>query len=106
MAENQELMAKVSAMEEELTALRAKAMEIEVVPEEEVEAEEEAPVTAKAGSKPVAKSKASGTQTATERWNAAIDAALPQAKTRFKAVAVANKKNPGLRELMLAESNV
>jgi ATP-dependent Clp protease, protease subunit len=104
MAENQELMAKCQAMEDELTSLRAKAMEIEVIPEEETE-EETAKATAKAGTKPVAKSKSASAQTATEKWNAAIDAALPQAKTRFKAVAIANKKNPGLREQMLAESN-
>lgn len=107
MAENQELMAKCTAMEEELTALKAKAMEEETAMEqEEVVEEETAKATAKSGLKPVAKAKATvATSTATDQWNAAIEAALPTAKTRFKAVAVANRKHPGLREKMLEEVN-
>lgn len=105
MMENEELTARIAAMEDEMTALKAKAMEIEVTPGEEETAEEEAPATARSGAKPVAKSKVANTPNATERWNAAIEAALPTAKTRFKAVAVANRKHPGLRAAMLAESN-
>jgi hypothetical protein len=111
MAENQELMAKVAAMEEEMTSLKAKAMEDEEVKpdamegEEEVTEEETAKATAKVGAKPVARAKSSATKDATTRWNEAVDAALATAKTRFKAVAIANRKHPGLREQMLAEAN-
>jgi hypothetical protein len=112
MAENQELMAKVAAMEEEMTSLKAKAMEDEEVKpdamedgEEEVTEEETAKATAKVGAKPVARAKSSATKDATARWNEAVDEALATAKTRFKAVAIANRKHPGLREQMLAEAN-
>lgn len=107
MQENAALTAQVQAMEEELTALKAKAMDEETaMDEEEVVEEETAKATAKSGLKPVAKAKATvATSTATDQWNAAIEAALPTAKTRFKAVAVANRKHPGLRERMLKEVN-
>jgi glutamyl/glutaminyl-tRNA synthetase len=119
MEENTALAAQCKAMEEELTALRAKAMDDEETPaaegEEEdpnAEGEEEettakAKATARRGAKPVARAKspASGGLSATQRWNDAIEAALPTAKTRFKAVAIANRKHPGLRAQMLAEAN-
>lgn len=113
MAENQELMAKVSAMEEEMTSLKAKAMEegkAKAMEEGEAEAEYDEEETAKAkaklGAKPVARAKtAAASKNATARWNEAVDAALATAKTRFKAVAIANRKHPGLREQMLAEAN-
>lgn len=113
MAENEELQAKVKAMEEELTALRAKAMEEEVpaaMEEEEQTAEydeeETAKAKAKSGARPVARSKGQATsKTATARWEAAVQAELPTAKTKFKAAAIANRKHPGLREQMIAEAN-
>jgi ATP-dependent protease ClpP protease subunit len=115
MAENQELIAKVAAMEEELTAFKAKAMDDEEKPdamddEEDPNAmddeEETAKAKARSGAKPVARSKpAASGKSATERWNEAIESAMVTAKSRFKATAVANRKHPGLREQMLAEVN-
>jgi ATP-dependent protease ClpP protease subunit len=122
MQENAALQTQCKAMEEELTALRAKAMEIEIDPEPTVDpavdpnAEADPmvdpnmdPTKAKArnGAKPVARSKspANGGISATQRWEAAIADAMPAAKTKFKAVAIANRNNPGLREQMLAEAN-
>jgi len=121
MEENTALLAQCKAMEEELTALRAGANakaegdteETTAEGDEELPAEDEEEVLAKAkatarrGAKPVARSKspAGSGLSATQRWNAAVEAALPTAKTKFKAVAIANRKNPGLREQMLAEAN-
>lgn len=114
MAENQELMAKVAAMEEEMASLKAKAMEEEVKPDAmeedeetaEYDEEETAKAKAKSGAKPVARAKtAAASRTATARWNEAVNAAMVTAKTKFKAVAIANRENPGLREQMLAEAN-
>ncbi len=122
MQENAALQTQCKAMEEELTTLRAKAMEIEVEPDPEtdpavdpnaegedptVEDPNKAKATARSGAKPVARSKspAGSGLSATQRWNATVEAAFPTAKTKFKAVAIANRKNPGLREQMLAEAN-
>jgi ATP-dependent protease ClpP protease subunit len=115
-AENEELTAQVAAMGEELAALKAKAMdddkeEAKAMDEDDKEEsmdddEEEAKAKASSGAKPVARAKSAATsKTATVRWNEAVDAALVTAKTKFKAVAVANRKHPGLREQMLAEAN-
>jgi len=107
MTENQELQAKLTAMTEEMTALKAKAegVEVEVMPEEETETEEPpAKATASSGAKPVARAKAgSHSVNATAKWDAAVTACLPQAGSKMKAAIMANKKNPGLREQMLAE---
>lgn len=105
MKENEELVAKVKAMEEELTALKAKASESPEMEDEE-EKKEESVAKAKAhGAKPVAKG-ASVTPTASARWNAAIaDALTKTGGDKMKAVALANRQNPGLRELMVSEVN-
>jgi ATP-dependent protease ClpP protease subunit len=111
MSENQELMAKVSAMEQEL----AKYKSMEVVEEEEpaameMEEEEEemakAPVAKRRGLKPVAVPRKSNAVTAKNRWDDAVEQNLAKYKgDRTKAVMAANKSNPGLREQMLAEIN-
>lgn len=116
MAENEQLMAKCTAMEEEITALRAaKAMEEETPAAEEtiIEVEEEeapaakAKATASVGVKPVAR--AAGTvraKSATALWTSAVDACLPKCGgNKVKAAAMANKQNPGLRQRMVAEAN-
>jgi ATP-dependent Clp protease, protease subunit len=109
MAENEELLAKVAAMEEEMTSLKATAMEDDTPDAtggEGPAAMADEP-TAKTGAKPVARAKSEPTsKNATERWNEAVNAAMGTAKTKFKAVALANRQNPGLREQMLAEANV
>lgn len=103
--ENEELKAKVAAMEEELMSLKAKAeetVEQEVVAEEE----EEQPVARRRGAAPVA-SPVSSTpkKSATQRWQAAIAEATAKGMDRQRAVIAANRNNPGLREEMLAEAN-
>jgi hypothetical protein len=100
MAENEELTAKCKAMEEELA--KYKSMEGEVEEEEEVPT----PPSAKANRKPLARV-GSGTtgKTSKESWDEAVAAELKPGVARSKALALANRKNPGLREKMLAEVN-
>jgi len=102
MAENEALLAKVAAMEEEMSKAKASAMETE--PEEEDEPEASAPA-ARSGVQPVAKAK-SGQPVASVRWPEAVNECLPKCRgNRVKAVAMANRVNPGLREAYLAEVN-
>lgn len=104
--ENEELRAQISAMEEEAKSneeeeAKAKAME-------EEEQEEEAKAKAKRpGVNPVANvSGAAGSkQTAKDRWSTAIAKLIDAGQPRAKAVQIANRQNPGLREAMLAEVN-
>lgn len=115
--QNEELLARVAALEEELVEAKAKAKaesddEPEAEGEDEMDAEGDEEVTsrAKAGARgkaqPVARKRSSApTASATQRWNEAIDAAMITAKSRFKAVALVNKKYPGLRDQMIAEAN-
>ncbi len=117
MKENEDLSAKCKAMEEELTALRAKAMEDED-PEKKPEASEDEdeddkegdsdPMAAKAksrGAKPVARATA-GRASASARWNQAVAEAMTKCgNNKMKAVAIASRNNPGLREAMIAEAN-
>jgi len=116
MTENESLAAKVAAMEEELTsarammeelASRAKAMEGEEKPEEakaEYDEKEEAKAR-RTGVTPVARGTA-GKPSASVRWNEAVSQCLTRTNgDRVKAVALANKQNPGLREAYLAEVN-
>jgi ATP-dependent protease ClpP protease subunit len=113
MKENEELKAKVSALEEEMAKAKAKAESDEEKPDAKVEGEddteeEKEKVEAKAkasGAKPVAKG-TSGRPSASARWNDAIESALPKCNgNKMKAVALASRNNPGLREAMLAEVN-
>jgi len=68
------------------------------------EKKEEAKARAR-GVKPVAKG-ASGRPSASVRWETAIKDSLPACGgNKMKAVALANRNNPGLREAMLAEVN-
>jgi ATP-dependent protease ClpP protease subunit len=110
MKENEELKAKVSALEEEMAKAKAKAECDEEKPDAKAEGEDdtEEKVEAKAkarGAKPVAKG-TSGRPSASARWNDAIESALPKCNgNKMKAVALASRNNPGLREAMLAEVN-
>jgi ATP-dependent protease ClpP protease subunit len=115
MKENEELKARVSAMEEELAKAKAE-ITIETEEEDEMPAEakakaaeeEEKKADAKAkarGAKPVAKG-TSGKPSASARWSSAVDEALTKCGgNKMKAVAFASRQNPGLREAMLAEVN-
>lgn len=96
-AENEELKAKVSAMEEEKMA---RAQE----EEEETEEPEEEMAKAKSGVKPVATG-TQPTQSATARWKQAVRKYVEQGHANAKAVQLANKANPGLRAQYLAEVN-
>ena len=113
MAENEQLRAKCVAMEEEMA--KAKAMESETDTEGEdeeelvpaaMEDEEKKPeAKARAGVRPVAKARTSG-PSARVRWDQAVDAAMAKTgNNKMKAVALANRNNPGLREAFLAEAN-
>jgi hypothetical protein len=112
MSENEELMAKCKAMEEELAKYKAAELEISTDDEEDdsekemAKAAEEEKVEAKAksGVKPVAKARTNG-PSASVRWNQAVDAAMAKTKDKMKAVALANRTHPGLREAFLAEAN-
>lgn len=102
-SENEELKAKLAAMEEEQTV--AKAMEEEEVTAEDDEEEQPvAKVKAKSGAKPVAR--VSGQpqgKPAKVQWDEAIRSYTAQGLRRDEAARRANKANPGLRERMLAE---
>lgn len=112
MSENEELMAKVAAMEEELAAAKAmldeKAKAEEPAEEEAKAMEEEETAKAKArrtGVAPIARGTASK-PSAKARWDEAVDKAIERCNgNRAKAVALANKSNPGLRQAMLTEVN-
>lgn len=97
-AENEELKMKLAAMEEE--SAKAKAME-----EEETSEEAEAKAKAKANG-PVAVGGAGESKTATAMWREAVEKCQAGGIPKAKAVQMANRKNPGLRERMLAEANV
>lgn len=114
MAENSNLMAQVKAMEEELAGYKAKGMSDEeelVVPDakaeemdEEIPAEEMAKAR-RSGARPVAVAVASG-KSAADKWNGAIEVCLPKCGgNKQKAVAMANRKNPGLRQAYINEVN-
>ena len=104
MAENDTLMARISALETEMAAMKAKAMEVPV--EEEVVVEEVAPVAkAKSGVAPVAKAKSAGSVSAKAKWQSLIQAKVVSGIPKSKATSSVNKENHGLREQMLAEVN-
>jgi ATP-dependent protease ClpP protease subunit len=116
MSENEDLKKQVSAMQEELAKYKAmddekaKAMEDEDDEEKKPEMameDEEKKVEAKAksGVKPVAKARTSG-PSASVRWNQAVESAMAKTgNNKMKAVALANRNHPGLREAFLAEAN-
>ncbi len=115
MKENEELKAKVSALEEEMAKAKAKAEEDEETPDAKAEGDdtpdedkkkEDAEAKARArGAKPVAKG-TTGKPSASVRWEQAIETALPKCRgNRAKAVAMANRNHPGLRAAMVAEAN-
>jgi ATP-dependent protease ClpP protease subunit len=114
MAENEQLRAKCLAMEEEM-ATKAKAMDSDDATEGEdeeelapaaMEDEEKKPeAKARAGVRPVAKARTSG-PSARVRWDQAVETAMAKTgNNKMKAVALANRNHPGLREAFLAEAN-
>jgi len=115
MAENEELKAKCLAMEDEIAKGKAKA-EGDTEEDEEEKPEAKAKAEEDEEEKPEAKAKARGVRavakartngpSASARWNQAIDTAMTKTgNNKMKAVALANRSNPGLREAYLAEVN-
>ena len=107
--ENQSLKSQLpKAIEtpEEPTEEPSAAVELEIGTEDEVPEEETmAKAKARSGVRPVAKSTVA-TPTASARWNQAIDSCLPKCNgNKARAVAMANKSNPGLRQAFLEEVN-
>lgn len=100
----QEEIAKAKASSEEDAAAKAKAEGDPVEPDEDDMPDAKAKAKS-SGAKPVAKGTA-GRPSASVRWNKAIEDALPKCNgNKMKAVALANRQNPGLREEMLMEVN-
>lgn len=110
MAENEALVAKVAAMEEEMAKAKAampaeEPAAMEDGEEELVEEVIEAKANAKSGVKPIAKAKTSG-PSARVRWESSIESCLPKCGgNKVKAAAMANRLNPGLRQAFLDEVN-
>ena len=107
MAENEELMAKVAALEAELAKAAELTIETEEEEQEPMDSEEETmeAVKAKSGVRPIAK-RSSSLPSAKAQWDNAVEECLTKCRgDRAKAVAMANKQNPGLRQEMLAEIN-
>ena len=113
----EEMMTENAALRAELETMKAAAAKAELPTEDDEEEmpaeakakamddEEEKPAAKTSGVKAIAKAK-TGSPSARVRWDAAIDAALPKCNgNKMKAVALANRNNPGLREAFLAESN-
>ena len=105
MTENEALTAKVAALETELADAKASLASAEAVETAE-EPEASAEPTARAtGVRPIAQ--ATATQvTAKDRWSDAVTACAAKCNgDRAKAVKMANKANPGLRQAMVNEIN-
>lgn len=109
--ENEELKARIAAMEEEQEAMeeekesaRTKASEEEETANED-QLEEETARAAARGATAIARP-GSRRITAKCKWDEAIDIEVKRGLPRAKAVQQANKKNPGLRAEYLAEVNV
>lgn len=108
----------LAAMEEELTAAKAKLAEyeqkmaakaeMEISVEEEPKEEEEmmAKAKAKAGVKPVAKAVGSSKPSAKAQWDSLISAKVASGLPRAKATLAVAKEHPSLREQMVEEVNL
>lgn len=103
MAENQELMAKVAAMEEEMAALKAKASETVTV---ETEEEEEPVMKAKArGVRPLAKAAGSSKTSAVAQWDQLVSEKVKSGLSKLNAVKAIVRSHPEIHQQMLAEVN-
>jgi len=107
MAENEMLRGQIKAMEEEMAKAKS-AMPTEEEPaamEHDDEEEVESKAVARGGVKPIAKAKTS-VPSARVRWDNAIESCLAKCNgNKAKAVAMANRTNPGLRQAFLDEVN-
>jgi ATP-dependent protease ClpP protease subunit len=103
-AENETLSAKNQELQEQVAAFEAKEAEAVAQAEAEKSSDEEAKAKAKANG-PVAVGNQSGTPTASARWSQAVSGYIEAGMSRAKAVATANRSNPGLRDEYLSEVN-
>jgi len=111
MAENEQHLARIAALEEELAKAKAGGSEDEEMAkaksmeEYEEKEEEEAKASARSGVKPIAKAKSAG-PSASAKWSEAVGQCLAKCNgNKVKAVAMANRINPGLRQAYLDEVN-
>ena len=107
MTENQALVARIAALETEMSALKA-AVPSAPLPSHTPDVEEEqskAKASAKSGVKPIAKASTVPVASAKARWNEAISAKVASGLDRMKAAREVNKEQPELREQMLEEAN-
>lgn len=109
MKENEALKTQCQAMTEELNALKAKAASEEAPAEDPAEPDKDdtpsAPSAKSRGVKPIAKG-TSSRPSASAQWNTAVEeAATKCGGNKMKALALANRNHPGLREEYLAEVN-
>lgn len=112
MKENDELKKQVTAMEEELTAFRAKAAEDEEKDPEAMEGEDDeeekkepvAPSAKSRGAKPVARA-TTGKPVASTRWKSLIEEKVAAGIPRAQAIMKVDAENPGLRQQYLTEVN-
>jgi ATP-dependent protease ClpP protease subunit len=104
MAENEQHLARIAALEEELAKAQASGSATAEAMEDEEEVVESKAV-ARGGVKPIAKAKTSG-PSARVRWDEAVSQCLAKCGgNKVKAVALANRTNPGLRQAYLDEVN-
>jgi ATP-dependent Clp endopeptidase proteolytic subunit ClpP len=110
MTENEQLKAKLAAMEEEMVALKAKAQEMTVTEVEEDDEEEKmvvmpaakarpgvAPVASVTASKPVASAKA--------QWEGVVATYTAKGMKKADAARKAAREHAGLRDAVIAEAN-
>jgi ATP-dependent protease ClpP protease subunit len=104
MKENEELKAQVAAMQQEMA--KGQAVQHEDEKEDEEMMAQAVQAKAKKGVAPVAKAKQSSGPSARQRWDEVVSEALKQTGgNKAKAVALANRQNPGLRAELVAEAN-
>jgi hypothetical protein len=104
MAENEQHLARIAALEEELAKAKTQATATAEA-SAEYEEEMEAKAAAKSGVAPIAKAKTSG-PSASVKWSEAVSQCLAKCNgNKAKAVAMANRLNPGLRQSYINEVN-
>jgi len=107
MTENDQLVARITALETEIAAMKAAApVAAAPVVEEPAPVAVAAPIAkAKSGVAPIAQAKAKPQGTAKANWASLVQAKVTAGIPRAKATVLVNKENPGLREQMLDEVN-
>lgn len=102
MSQNDELMSKLAAMEEEVKALRAAAEEVKMKAQEEMQPKEEPAMKAR-GIAPVRAGAVVPMVNASGKWNDLVAKYTDKGVSKADAVRRVNRENPGLRDEMLRE---